>query len=269
MQIGIVGTGLIGASIGMSLKSQGFEVFGCDSNPEHLEIALRRNAIDFVASLAEVAALDLVFICVSPSLIVPIAQEAYALKGSESVFTDCGSTKTEIALWAASKSDFVPGHPMAGHEKSGPSFATNWLFRGAKWILTPSPSTLTRALDLVEDFVKKMDAVPVRLKPESHDRQVGILSHLPQVLAGLLIESRKSIPKGDISGGSWKDLTRVAGVDPKLWADILISNRAELVDIFSVFAANMTEVQHLLEANDRAGMEKWLREIAVAKEKQK
>ena len=253
----------------MSLKSQGFEVHGCDSSPEHIEIALRRNAIDVTASLEAISKLDLIFVCVSPSLVVPISQEAYSLRGSESVFTDCGSTKSEIALWAADKPDFVPGHPMAGHEKSGPSFATNWLFRGSKWILTPGSGTSPRALELVEEFIRKMDAVPVRLKPDSHDRQVGILSHLPHVLAGLLIESRKSIPKGDISGGSWKDLTRVAGVDPKLWADIMISNRAELSDVLSSFASNLIGVQNLLDSNDRAGLEKWLKEIAVAKEKQK
>jgi len=269
LQIGIVGTGLIGGSIGMSLKSMGFTVYGCDSSAEHLEVALRRNAIDHSASLAEVAKLDLVFICVSPSLVVPISQEAYALKGPESVFTDCGSTKTEIAAWAASKPDFVPGHPMAGHEKSGTAFATNWLFRGAKWILTPNMETSTRALELVETFVKKMDAIPVRLAPETHDRQVGVLSHLPHVLAGLLVESRKSIPQGDNSAGSWKDLTRVAGVDPKLWDDIMISNRAELSQILGDFAANMASIQHLLEASDRAGLEKWLKDIAIAKEKQK
>lgn len=269
MQIGIVGTGLIGASIGMSLKSQGFEVHGCDANSEHIEIALRRNSIDRGATLAEVSKLDLVFVCVSPSLIVPLSKDAYELKGISSVFTDCGSTKTEIASWASSKPDFVPGHPMAGHEKSGPSFATNWLFRGAKWILTPNEQTSPWALELVEEFVRKMDAEPVRLKPESHDRQVGILSHLPHVLAGLLIESRKSIPKGDISGGSWKDLTRVAGVDPKLWADILVSNRTELVEIFAQFSANMNLVQGMLESNNREGLEKWLSSIAHAKEKQK
>jgi len=269
LQIGIVGTGLIGASIGMSLKSQGYEVQGCDSKPEHIEIALRRNAIDSGVSLTEVSKLDLVFICVSPSLIVPISQEAYQSKGESSVFTDCGSTKTEIAAWATSNPDFVPGHPMAGHEKSGPSFATNWLFRGSKWILTPCETTSPRALDLVEEFVKKMDATPVRLKPDSHDRQVGILSHLPHILAGLLIESRKSIPKGDISGGSWKDLTRVAGVDPLLWADILISNRTELSDILSKFSDDLKMVTTLLDSNDRKGLERWLKEIAIAKEKQK
>jgi prephenate dehydrogenase len=269
MQIGIIGTGLIGASIGMALKSQGYVVHGCDANAEHIEIALRRNAIDSGSTLSDIAKLDLIFVCVSPSLIVPVSQDAYAMKGATSVFTDCGSTKSEIAAWAETTPDFVPGHPMAGHEKGGPSFATNWLFRGAKWILTPNKNTSPRALDLVEEFVKKMDAIPVRLKPDSHDRQVGILSHLPHILAGLLIESRKSIPSGDISGGSWKDLTRVAGVDPKLWADILISNRTEMVDILAKFAANMNEIQHLLEANDRKGLEKWLRDIAVAKEKQK
>ena len=269
MQIGIIGTGLIGGSIGMSLKSSGYRVVGCDANPEHIEIALRRNSIDAGGSLAEVAQSDLVFICVSPSLVVPLSQEAYSLKGPESVFTDCGSTKTEIAAWASDKPDFVPGHPMAGHEKSGPAFATNWLFRGAKWILCPSTATSKRALELVEDFVKKMDAIPVKLKPESHDRQVGVLSHLPHVLAALLVESRKSIPSGDISAGSWKDLTRVAGVDPSLWSDIMISNRSELSSILASFAKDMNQVQSLLDSNDRTGLEKWLKEIAAAKEKQK
>ena len=114
-----------------------------------------------------------------------------------------------------------------------------------------------------------MDAIPVRLAPETHDRQIGVLSHLPHVLAALLVESRKSIPSGDISAGSWKDLTRVAGVDPKLWADIMISNRAELANILEAFSANMASVQHLLEANDRPGLENWLKDIAVAKGKQK
>lgn len=269
MQIGIVGTGLIGGSIGMSLKTSGYRVIGCDSSPEHLEIALRRNAIDAVGSLAEVSQLDLVFVCVSPSLVVPLSAEVYGLKGPSTVITDCGSTKNEIAAWAADKPDFVPGHPMAGHEKSGPAFATNWLFRGAKWILTPSPATSKRALDLVEEVVKKMDAVPVRLDPGSHDRQVGVLSHLPHVLAGLLIEARKTIPGGDISAGSWKDLTRVAGVDPSLWSDIMISNRAELSSILGSFMADMGKVQGLLDSGDKAGLEKWLKDVAAAKGKQK
>ena len=84
-----------------------------------------------------------------------------------------------------------------------------------------------------------------------------------------MVESRKSIPSGDISAGSWKDLTRVAGVDPSLWSDIMISNRSELSSILASFAKDMNQVQSLLDSNDRTGLEKWLKEIAAAKEKQK
>lgn len=268
MQIGIVGTGLIGASVGMCLKSQGYEVIGLDTNSEHLSTAIRRNAVDRAGDLGEIAKLDVVFMCISPSLLVPIAEEMYAQRGELTVFTDCGSTKTEVAAWAADKPFFVPGHPMAGHEKSGPAYATNWLFRGAKWILTPNPKTDKHAISVVEDLIRKMDATPVRIRPETHDQQVGILSHLPHVVAALLIESRNALPVEQVSGGSWKDLTRVAGVDPKLWTDILMSNRQEMVKILETYSQNLNLVQKMLEGGNRSELERWLRHIVVSKEKQ-
>lgn len=268
MQIGIVGTGLIGASIGMSLKSQGYSVWGLDTNSEHLNTAIRRNAIDRAASLEEIAQLDVVFMCISPSLLVPIAEEAYAKKGELTIFTDCGSTKSEVAAWAADKPMFVPGHPMAGHEKSGPSYATNWLFRGAKWILTPGDRTDKHAVSVIEDLVRKMDASPVCIRPDTHDRQVGVLSHLPHVVAALLIESRNSLPLEQVSGGSWRDLTRVAGVDPRLWTDILMSNRQELSKVLEEYEKNFHQVRTLIAENDREGLRSWLQHIVVSKEKQ-
>ena len=268
MQIGIVGTGLIGASIGMCLKSFGYEVVGADTNSDHLATAIRRNAIDRAGEFSEIAKLDVVFMCISPSLLVSVADEMYRQRGELTVFTDCGSTKSEVAAWAKDKAMFVPGHPMAGHEKSGPSFATNWLFRGAKWILTPSKQTDKHAISVVEDLVRKMDATPVCIDPETHDQQVGILSHLPHVVAALLIESRNSLPVENVSGGSWKDLTRVAGVDPKLWTDILMSNRQEMAKVLSTYAENLNNVQKMLESNDRVALEKWLQHIVVSKAKQ-
>ncbi|MBS1728045.1 MAG: prephenate dehydrogenase/arogenate dehydrogenase family protein [Armatimonadetes bacterium] len=268
MRIGIVGTGLIGASVGMALKTQGHQVFGLDTNSEHISTALRRNAIDQAADLAEISQLDVVFMCISPSLLVPIAEEAYAQRGELTIFTDCGSTKTEVAAWAKDKPMFVPGHPMAGHEKSGPAYATNWLFRGAKWILTPNAQTDKHAVSVIEGLVKEMEATPVCIPPDTHDQQVGILSHLPHVVAALLIESRNSVPKADVSGGSWKDLTRVAGVDPGLWTDILMSNRQELVKVLADFSSNLSGVQEMLEQGDREALNSWLRDIVKWKAKQ-
>jgi prephenate dehydrogenase len=268
VQIGIIGTGLIGGSVGMAMKVQGHEVLGLDANPSHLEVALRRNSIDRAATLAEIAQCDVVFVCVSPSLLVPVSEEAYALKAEKTIFTDCGSTKTQIAAWAADKDMFVPGHPMAGHEKSGPSYATNWLFRGAKWILTPNANTSKQAVKIIEVLVKEMEAIPVSIPAATHDRQIGVLSHLPHVVAALLIQSRDSVPKGDVTGGSWRDLTRVGGVDPKLWTDIFSSNRQELLGVLGEFSDNLQAFKTLLESGDRAQLEKWLEQIVVLKEKQ-
>ncbi len=268
MQIGIVGTGLIGASIGLCLKAQGYEVVGCDTNKDHLATAIRRTAIDRGADLAEIAKLDVVFLCISPSILIPVAEELYTNRGELTIFTDCGSTKTEVAAWAADKPMFVPGHPMAGHEKSGPSYATNWLFRGAKWILTPSKKTDKHAISVVQDLVKKMEATPVSIDPATHDRQVGVLSHLPHVVAALLIEARNSLPLEKVSGGSWKDLTRVAGVDPNLWTDILMSNRQELDGILGEYEANIHKIRDMLSANDREALQGFLQHIVVSKERQ-
>lgn len=268
VQIGIIGTGLIGGSVGMAMKVQGHEVFGYDANPSHLEVALRRNSLDHATTIAEIAQLDVVFVCVSPSLLVSVSSEAYALKAPKTIFTDCGSTKTDISAWAADKDMFVPGHPMAGHEKSGPSYATNWLFRGAKWILTPNEKTSKEAVKVIEGLVKEMEATPVSIPAATHDRQIGVLSHLPHVVAALLIQSRDLVPKGDVSGGSWRDLTRVGGVDPKLWTDIFSSNRQELLGVLDEFGENLKAFQNLLASGDKDKLEQWLAQIVVSKEKQ-
>lgn len=263
-----MGTGLIGASVGMCLRGHGIQVIGFDTNPEHIATAIRRAAIDRAGDLSEIAKLDVVFMCISPSILVPVAEELYAQRDELTVFTDCGSTKTEVAVWAADKPMVVPGHPMAGHEKSGPAYATNWLFRGAKWILTPGEKTDKHAISVIEDLVRKMEATPVCIDPGLHDRQVGVLSHLPHVVAALLIESRNSLPLEKVSGGSWKDLTRVAGVDPGLWTDILMSNRQELDGILLEYENNLHRVRTLLAENDRDGLRDWLKHIVVSKEKQ-
>ena len=268
MTIGIVGTGLIGASIGMGLKAKGHLVIGFDLSTENTDIALRRYAIDEATSLTDTSKADVVFVAVPPAVTVSVLNAVYADRGPDTLVTDTASIKADVAKWGADKDHFVASHPMAGHEKGGPKFASNWLFRGAKWIICPGAapaSSMTR----LESVIKELDAIPVRLSATEHDRTAAILSHLPHVLAGLLLETGSQLESTEASGGSWKDLTRVGGVDPDLWTQILLGNRTEVAAVLGTYVARLGELITMIEQSDQKGIEKWLKEMAKLKGKQK
>jgi prephenate dehydrogenase len=266
--IGIIGTGLIGASIGMGLKAKGHRVLGFDQSVENTDIALRRYAIDEAASLAEASAADVVFVAVPPAVTVQVLEAVYAARGASTVVTDTASIKGDVVAWGAEKEWFIASHPMAGHEKGGPKFASNWMFRGAKWILCPgaAPASLMSRL---ESVIQELDATPVRLSASEHDKTAAILSHLPHVLAGLLLETGSQLESTEASGGSWKDLTRVGGVDPELWTQILLGNRTEITSVLEGYAARLTELNQIIASGDKKGIEAWLKAMAKLKGKQK
>ncbi len=268
MTIGIIGTGLIGASIGMGLKAKDHRVLGYDLSTENTDISIRRYAIDEAVSIEEGSKADVVFVAVPPAATVSVLEQVYAQRGPETLVTDTASIKADVVAWGTNKDHFVASHPMAGHEKGGPKFASNWLFRGAKWIICPgaAPAPLMEKLETV---VKELDATPVRLSASEHDRTAAILSHLPHVLAGLLLETGAQLESTEASGGSWKDLTRVGGVDPELWTQILLGNRTEVASALGGYVARLGELQSMIERSDKKGVEKWLKEMAKLKGKQK
>ncbi len=230
MTVGIVGLGLIGGSIGLALREPGRTILGFDVDPGSAQTAKERFCIDKDVPLDEVAKADVVFVAVPPKYVVATLEVLAIKRGPTTVITDCTSVKSEVFEWARTRKEanFVIGHPMAGHEKSGAAFASAWMFRGARWILCPTKGTAASAVRAIEALVKAMGAMPVRMSPEHHDRQVAVLSHLPHALAGVLVQIREDLGDEDVSGGSWKDLTRVAGVDPNLWTQIFMANRLEI-----------------------------------------
>lgn len=268
LTIGIVGTGLIGASIGMGLKAKGHRVLGYDLSTENTDIALRRYAIDEAVSIEVASKADVVFVAVPPAATVAVLDQVYASRAPETLVTDTASIKADVAAWGQDKEWFVASHPMAGHEKGGPKFASNWLFRGAKWIICPGAAP-TSLMAKLESVLKELDAIPVRLSASEHDRTAAILSHLPHVLAGLLLETGGQLESTEASGGSWKDLTRVGGVDPELWTQILLGNRTEVASVLGDYVARLGELQSMIERSDKKGIEKWLKEMAKLKGKQK
>jgi prephenate dehydrogenase len=269
--VGIVGLGLIGGSIGLSLRHARHTVLGFDTLAAHGQTAINRGCADSLASVEEVAQADVVFVSVPPLSVGPMLEALLPVKRPETVVTDCASVKSEVLKWvsehAPGERRFVGGHPMAGHEKSGPAFASAWMFRNARWILTPAKNTDKDAIKLVEGLVKEMGATPVRIDPQVHDRHVAILSHLPHALAAILVEMGAELERADLVGGSWRDLTRVGGVDPELWSQIAIGNKVELSKVLQQAEGRLRELRVALEQEDDKAVRSFFDSARAAKGK--
>lgn len=270
MTVGIVGLGLIGGSVGLALREPGRTILGFDPSDEAGSLAQSRFCVDRVTTLEEVAQADIVFVASPPATVVETLETLFKIKSASTIVTDCTSVKGDIVAWAKEKkvADFVPGHPMAGHEKTSAAYASSWMFRGARWILAPVAATRKSAVKEVERVVKLMGAIPVRVDSIDHDRQVAILSHLPHALAAVLVNLGESLERTDVSGGSWRDLTRVGGVDPDLWTQILLGNRRELAKLLAETEAQLAELRGALEANDQKAVWAYMERARLAKRKQ-
>lgn len=254
MTVGIVGVGLIGGSIGLALKGAGHAVIGHEPDAANRAKALERHCLDEAVPLAEVGGADAVFVAVPPSATRTVLTELIPHLGEGTAVSDCASVKSEIAAWASSEARlapvFIPGHPMAGHEKGGPAFASEWLFRGARWLVTPSRVTTAAARDRIAGLIREMGATPVRIEADAHDRAVAVASHLPHVLASALLELGQSADAEGIGAGSWRDLTRVGGVEPDLWSQILAGNAEHLEWAVDSLIGSLAEWRSLLRDED-------------------
>lgn len=271
MTIGIIGCGLIGGSIGLAARSNGHRVLGFDLESTHGAVALERGCVDEMTTFEEVAKSDIVFLCVPPSAVVSVAGALRSQKGLDTIVTDCTSVKGPIVRWLSSAFDpqFVPGHPMAGHEKSGPKFSSGWMFRGATWIFTPTPKTSKQALKGVENLVSEFGAKCVRVDADRHDYEVALMSHLPHAIAAALVQMAAPLDSTDASGGSWRDLTRVGGVDPGLWSQILIANGEPVVQVLDDFKSRINGLLEALKRQDIEAVKAFFLEAQKAKAKQR
>lgn len=248
MTIGIVGLGLIGGSLGLSLKAKVAKVIGRDADPDVERSALDLGCVDEVGSLD---ACDLVFLAVPPDAVV----EAFSTVPERvPIVSDCASVKVPIVR-AVQDPRFIGGHPMAGKESGGLASAEAQLFRGCAWILCPGPDAT--AVATLAEVVKLTDALPVLMTPEEHDRHVALLSHVPHVLASILHRMAADLPFADVAGGSWRDLTRVARSDPALWSQILRMNAAELASHLHRLASEIEAVAEAVETGQDVTERLW------------
>jgi prephenate dehydrogenase len=266
VRVAVLGVGLIGGSIGLAAreKVEGVEVVGCGRNPDNLRLALERGAIDTAVDSPEQAldGAELCFACGPVGVLEQQLRSALAAAGPGCAVSDVGSTKGDL-LAAIDDSRFIGGHPIAGSATAGVAHASADLFEGAVWYLTPHSRSEGMLYERLHRFVVDVGARPVAVEPETHDRLVAVFSHLPHVLANVLASQAagRLLDHGEALrqvGPSFRDMTRVAGANTEMWADIYSANRTAIVEEIRDFRRELERVEQLLEEdatadwNDRA-----------------
>ncbi len=270
MRVAVLGVGLIGGSIGLAARGRlDAEVTGFDPDPATLERALKVDAVDEAVDSVEAACrgAELVF-CAAPVSVLPaLAHEALAHAGSETVVTDVGSTKREIVAALGRDERFIGGHPLAGAETSGVENAQAELFEGARWYLSPTTYTGGLLYDRLQRTLSELGARPQAIDAEIHDRIMATVSHLPHVLANVLVSQAAAELATDSErlpevGPSLRDTTRVAGANPRIWGDIFASNREAVAAAIDDVVARLQQASALILEGDRDAVEIWHTEAA-------
>jgi prephenate dehydrogenase len=262
MVVAVVGVGLIGGSIGLAARERlDAEVRGFD--PAESERAVARGAISVACpSVAEaVAGADAVFVAVPVGALPDVVAEALAAAGEDCVVSDVGSTKRSVVA-AVDDPRFVGGHPLAGAETSGVEHARADLFDGATWYLTPTPRTGGILYERLHRLLVDLGARPSALDPETHDALLATVSHLPHVLANVLVAraARLLSEEGErlpATGPSFRDATRVAGANTAIWRDIYLANADALMAAIDDTVARLGVVRAALEARDGGAVAAW------------
>jgi prephenate dehydrogenase len=266
--LAVIGTGLLGTSVALAAKRAGIRsVQGWDADASTLRESAGAGAIDrAAASLADaVAGADLVVVAVPVGVLLATTRDALSAASPDATVTDVGSTKRALA--AVEDERFVPGHPIAGGHTGGPTRASVDLFDAATWLLTPLPTSDPARLDLVEQFISGLGARVVRVGADDHDRLLALTSHLPHALANLLM--RRVAAGGEealgFAGASLREMTRVAGANPTMWADIFVENGDLIAEALAAHRTELGDVERALRDGDRTFFEEWIASSAEAR----
>lgn len=272
MNLTVLGVGLIGGSLGLAARQRlGAEVTGWDRDPAVLDRAVSVGAIDRGAStLAEAVAEAEIVVVAAPVGALPDAVgEALAAAGPDAVVTDVGSVKHPVVAAHGGDERFIGGHPLAGAEVAGVEHARVDLFDDATWYLTPTRASGGLLFERLHRLLTALGARPQAIDADVHDRVLAAVSHLPHVLANVLVAqtatalgNEETIPS---TGPSFRDATRVAGANPPMWADIYHANREALAVQLDEAIGRLSRVRAILD--DPAELEAW--QGAVSEERRR
>ena len=259
MNIGIVGLGLIGGSLGLDLRKLDHQILGVSRKERTCQLALERGVVDQASvNLKLLAKADLVFICTPIAAIAPTVQQLIPYLSPETILTDVGSVKQAVVeqvapLW----SNFVGAHPMSGTADSGIEAAQSNLFAGNPYVLTPIETTPPAAVKIVEEIVRSLTTKVYFCCPEEHDQAVAWISHLPVMISTNLIETCMSETDPavlklaqQLSSSGFRDTSRVGGGNPELGVMMAHYNREALLRSLTSYRHNLDQLIELVECQD-------------------
>ena len=270
-QAAIIGIGLIGSSLARVLRQKGLadKITGAARSGKNRETALALGIVDeaFEKPSDSVKDADIVFVCTPVGSIADtIGGFVPALKKG-AIVTDVGSVKTEIIRQVrphlTDSFYFVPGHPVAGTEKSGPENGFAELFDGRWCILTPESGTNAQAIAAVREVWEQAGMKVEEMSAGRHDKAMALMSHLPHLIAYTIVgtaadletETREDILK--YAAGGFRDFTRIAGSDPVMWRDIFLNNTGAVLDCLQRFSEDLTVLQKAIRQKDGAALQEW------------
>lgn len=283
----VIGVGLIGGSFALALREAGRvqHITGIGRSRENMQRALALGEIDEIADDVESALKDaeLVFLAVPVGQIGEIMAQMSAYLAPSAIVTDAGSTKQDVVAAARSHfaphlKNFVPGHPVAGAERSGADAANADLFRGKNVVLTPLEETSREATQKVTELWEACGARISRMSANRHDEILAAVSHLPHVLAFALMnhvvsagaDGSDDAHDNDLlrfAGSGFRDSTRIAGSSPEMWRDICLGNRKALLNQIDAYQKELTAVREMLSDGDGDALERLFAKARNARER--
>lgn len=274
MKIVIVGLGVIGGSFAMALKKAGYdEIYGIDTNEETLQKAKRMGIIKGAGTTDELYEADLIILALYPRLIKTfIMNHGHRLKPG-CVITDATGIKgmfiDDILEMLPSEVDFVFGHPMAGREKKGIDFASDQVFMGANYLITPTKKNKEKNIALIEQLAYEMGFKKVRkISPACHDEMIGFTSQLPHAIAVALINSdEEGRDTGSFIGDSYRELTRIANMNEDLWSELFLGNKDNLLKAINNFELELDLIKKAIHDYDAETLKQYFRKSTKRRER--
>lgn len=262
-KITVIGLGVIGGSYAMALKKLGYTVYGADCDEDTVAKAKNRGIVDDAATKADafVPKSDIVVIALYPKQVEGELARISRLLKDGAIVTDVAGIKSHftqrIQRVLPENADFVFAHPMAGREKKGIDYADDGVFRGANFIVTPSARNKTASVERIESLAREMGFRNVmRLTPEEHDKIISFVSQLPHAIAVALVNSDdRQFDTPRFVGDSYRDLTRIANINEKLWSELFLGNRDNLLASIHEFERYLDVIKTALENGDKQALE--------------
>ena len=277
-QLGLIGCGMMGGSFALALKRAGLvrRVVGYSKSPSTTERARQMGVIDVVApsALLAVSGADLILVAVPVSATEATFKTIRHLVGPHTLIMDVGSTKRDVVdaarrVLREHVGSFVPCHPIAGKEASGIEYADVNMYSGKQVIVTPIERTLNVQLQKAVDVWTALGSHVVKMSPQGHDAAFAAVSHLPHLVAFALMHSIATQPHGkdylSLAGPGFRDFSRIAASDAKVWRDILLANREELLAQSQLFKQSLQAFEQLMSVGNGDALESAIAQASVAR----